>query len=83
MKDYLYQYIDNHRVDFKDEDLHNEIINNPNRKYNNKRNYVKLIIYDVFIYLIRNKSLILDEYLQDYVNDIIEIENLSFEITIL
>ena len=79
MKDYLFKYIDNKRVDYTEEDLISEIIKNPNRNINKKCKYSKWLIYSVFIYLIRFKNLNLNEYLEDYLQSIIEIEKLSLE----
>jgi hypothetical protein len=80
-RDYLYEYVDNTRVEFSEERLNESIKNNPNRKYDSKIKYVRFIIYNVFIYLIRYKKTVLNlkEYLQDYTNQVIFTEELDFE----
>ena len=81
IRDYLFEYIDDTRVDFSEERVNEEIKNNPNRKYDRKINYIRFIIYNVFIYLIRYKKTVLNikEYLQDYTNQVIFSEGLDFE----
>lgn len=60
-----------------EETLPQEIMNNPNRSYNKRVNYLLYIIYLVFDHLLRNGNIDKQKFIEEYTKEVIDTEHIN------